>query len=258
MNANGENEKRPAMQGLTIWKVVLATLVALFFAGLLLPSVGGPRPVGRRSNCQSNVKNIILAIENYRVARQAFPQSVFFGENGTPRSWRVEILPQLEQQALRDKYRDDLPWNSPVNLELAKTHLPVFRCPSASPPLRTSECFMTNYVLITGPRTAFPDNKPASWRDIKDGSSNTIIMLEINESDIAWTEPRDLTIDEAIALFNRPEAVRRKHPTNHEGGRMVAFADGHVEFAKEDTPPDVLRALFTIDDGIAVTLEDAK
>ena len=79
--------------------------------------------------------------------------------------------------------------------------------------------------------------------------------MEINEGDIAWTEPRDLTIDEAIALFNRPESVRKKKPTNHKDGRVVAFADGHIDIAPEDTPPEVLRALFTIDDGQAVSLQ---
>ena len=106
----------------------------------------------------------------------------------------------------------------------------------------------------TGPGTVFSSDKRISGSDIKDGTHNTIMMIEIMDSDITWTEPRDLTIDEAIALFNRPESVRKKHPTNHHGGRMVAFADGHIDFAPEDTPPEVLQALFTIDGGEAVSL----
>jgi len=201
---------------------------------------------------------MILATLNHERITGSLPLPVSSSENGTPRSWRVEILPSLEHQALRNDYLDDQPWNSAANLKVAKARLPFFCCPSILRSYRKAEILKTSYVLITGPGTAFPGDVPFSSGDIPDGASNTIIMIEINDSDIVWTEPRDLTIDEAIALFNQPKEIRKKHPANHTGGRNVAYADGHIVSLPEDTPPETLRALFTIDDGVAVSLDDVK
>lgn len=258
MGTSEQVEKDDATRAVMSWRIVLAVPIVLFILGMLLPTVGGPRSASRQATCQSNLRNLILALLSYEQQHGHYPLAISKAENGPPRSWRIEILPHLEYQALRDGYDEDQPWSSPANLNIAGTHVPLFQCPSASASAGNSKYFTTNYVLITGPNTAFPDDKPISWSDITDGSSNTIIMLEINDSDIVWIEPRDLTIDEAIALFNRPESIRKKNPTSHKGGRMVAFADGHVDFAPENTPPEVLRALFTINDGIAVSLDSAR
>jgi len=258
MQENNNLDSPKGCSGGTLWSALFLGIVALMVIGSLLPTLSPPRSHIQRINCQSNLRNIVIATLNYEAINKSFPLPVSFSENGTARSWRVELLPQLEQQALRDEYHDDQPWNGPNNLKIAKTELPVLRCPAASQPSGDSETFKTSYVLITGPGTVFPGDMTVTFQDIQDGSSNTIIMLEINDSDIAWTEPRDLTIDEAIALFNRSDEIRNKHPTNHKGGRHVAFADGHIEFAPEDTPPETLRALFTIDDGIAVSLDDVR
>ena len=240
----------------------LRTILGLFFLflviGMCLPRLSTPRAHTEKSSCQSNMRNAVLAILNYEALNQAYPQAVSYDATGqVARSWRVEVLPQLDLRALRNTYKDDQPWNSPANTKVATTDIPIFRCPAAREQPESPVAFTTSYVLITGPGTAFPSDKRISSSDIKDGTSNTIIMVEIMDSDIAWTEPRDLTIDEAIALFNRPESVRKKHPTNHHGGRMVAFADGHIDFAPEDTPPEVLQALFTIDGGEAVSLDSS-
>lgn len=236
--------------------LVLFFLVAGFVVLLmLLPAVNGPRGAAPAANCQSNMRNIAIAILNYETTHERFPRAVRGGDDGTPpRSWRVEVLPQLEHQPTRDRYKDDLPWDAGTNHEIAKRQLPLFQCPSSGNRNDETDTFKTDYVLITGPRTVFPLDQHTTAADLKDGASSTIMMIEINNSDIAWTEPRDITLEDAIALFNRPASVRKKYPTNHRAGRMVAFADGHVDFVPEDTPPEVLRALFTIDDGKAVSL----
>lgn len=257
METNSENnEPFSTERTATIWSLVVLAIFLVFVSFTVLSAVSSVRSTPPLANCQSNMRNVALAILNYEAVNQHFPVAATRSEDGAPsKSWRVEILPQLELQYIRDRYDDSLPWDAPANLEVAKTQIPLFRCPAARQPSEKTELSTTNYVLITGPGTVFPDGKHSVASDIKDGFFNTIIMMEINDSDIAWSEPRDLTVDEAIALFNRPASVRKKHPTNHKSGRVVAFADGHIDFAPEDTPPEVLRALFHIDDGIAATLK---
>ena len=253
-----EKPDQPNGGGSGALKLLYIAIFAFLVVWMMLPTVGGPRSAGRSALCQSNMRNAVLAILNYEAVNKAYPQAVSYDATGqVARSWRVEVLPQLDLRALRNTYKDDQPWNSPANTKVATTDIPIFRCPAAREQPESPAAFTTSYALITGPGTVFPSDKRISGSDIKDGTSNTIMMIEIMDSDITWTEPRDLTIDEAIALFNRPESVRKKHPTNHQGGRMVAFADGHIDFAPEDTPPEVLRALFTIDDGIPVSLDSS-
>ncbi|MDA8563049.1 DUF1559 domain-containing protein [Mariniblastus sp.] len=251
---NSENPQPSSTGRNASWWIVFTIPIAFLVIAMLLLWLRTGTTLGL-ANCQSNVSNVGIAISNYETFNGFLPRAVFLSENNIPRSWRVEILPQLDQQALRDQYQDDQPWDSSANLRVGKAQRWPFRCPSDPNTVDESGISKTSYALITGPETAFPNDKRLTFRDIVDGASNTIILLEINDGDIGWTEPRDLTIDEAIALFNRPYAIRKKHPTNHRHGRVVAFADGHIDIAPENTPPEVLRALFTIDDGQEVSLD---
>lgn len=69
-------------------------------------------------------------------------------------------------------------------------HPDFYHCPSRS----RSDTTWTSYVLITGPGTAFPDDKCVSLDDIQDGTANTIIAVEIDKSQIHWLSPVDLDI----------------------------------------------------------------
>ena len=61
------------------------------------------------------MRNAVLATLNYEALNQAYPQAVSYDATGqVARSWRVEVLPQYSQQAVRDRYDDRLPWNDPV------------------------------------------------------------------------------------------------------------------------------------------------
>jgi len=76
-------------------------------------------------------------------------------------SWRVLILSMYDRVALAG-YDFDEPWNSPNNLKLdGSMFRRYFSCPNAPNHENTS---MTNYVVVTGPQTAFPRAKSASCR----------------------------------------------------------------------------------------------
>ena len=174
----------------------------------------------------------------------AYRPAYIADESGKPmHSWRVLVLPFIEQQALYERYDFDEPWDSPANLALAQTVIPAFRCPSdavASGP-------ETNYVMIVGPGTLYDGEESTSMRNIKDGTSNTIMFVEVVGSGINWLEPRDLDIEQLSFQINAPggQGIQSSHP----GGANVAFCDGSVRFLSETIDPQTLQNLITIDDG---------
>jgi hypothetical protein len=120
--------------------VVLAIVGACFFGlfvcggvllALLLPAVQAAREAARRTQCSNNLKQIALAFHNYHDTYKTFPPAYIPDENGRPmHSWRVLILPFLEQQALYNMYNFDEPWDSPANAMVTSTAIPVFQCAS--------------------------------------------------------------------------------------------------------------------------------
>ena len=160
-------------------------------------------------------------------------------------SWRVLILPYLEQQDLYDRYLMDEPWDGPNNSRLHDEIVSCYRCPSSS-----SDENCTDYVLITGEGTAFEDNQTNSYGDIGDGSSNTIAVTEIAESNIHWMQPQDIPKDEFLGLGNT------KVPTNHIGLRNVALFDGSTHSLRIDAYTEELKKLVLINDGEMVYVSD--
>ncbi|MEZ6114117.1 MAG: DUF1559 domain-containing protein [Pirellulaceae bacterium] len=83
---------------------------------MLLPAVQTAREAARRSQCSSNLKQIELALHNYHDTFKSFPPAYIADANGRPmHSWRVLILPFMEQRELYDQCRFDEPWDGPNN-----------------------------------------------------------------------------------------------------------------------------------------------
>ena len=98
-----------------------AGICILLLIALLLPAVRtGPRASCRMS-CSNNLKQIALAMHNYHDVHGCFPPAYTTDENGRPmHSWRIFLLPYIEQQHLYDQYDFDQPWDSPHNMEVAR------------------------------------------------------------------------------------------------------------------------------------------
>lgn len=214
-------------------------------AAFMLPAVQSAREAARRSQCTNNLKQIALAMHNYHDVHKRFPAASTEDEDGNPmRSWRVALLPYLEGGFTYDQYNFDEPWDSPSNSMLEGARPMLLTCPS-TPPAGQSE---TNYVMICGPGTVGGEpNEFVSMADIKDGTSNTILAIEVAGAGISWLEPRDMTVDEAVTYITNPAATGQVHV--HPGGVNVAMADGSVHFISSTIDPQMLRNMLTRDDG---------
>jgi hypothetical protein len=202
----------PIVIGVIVAAVLGLCLLCLLPA-LLLPAVQAAREAARRTACQNNLKQIALAMHNYEAQYGVFPPAYVADEEGKPmHSWRVLLLPYLEQEALYGQYNFDEPWNGPNNSLLAATIVPVYACPS-QPGTSTN----TNYVVVVGQNTMFRGDQPARLQDIVDGTANTVMVIDAANTGINWLEPRDLDMNSVLAAIG-------PHPSVVQ----VVMADGSV------------------------------
>jgi prepilin-type processing-associated H-X9-DG protein len=226
------------------WVLVIVGSVLLLLCcsgipiALLLPAVHATREAARRTTCTNNLKQIGLALHNYHASFGSFPPAYIPDADGRPLvSWRVLILPFLEEQELYDEYKLDEPWDSPHNLALAHRMPPYFACPSDPDAMGQ----YTSYVANAGPNRMFQAPEPIQLRDITDGMSNTIAVMEAADSKIVWTEPRDTS--DQIEYASDPT-----NGSTHPGGSNALYADGSVQFLSNDMDTAVLDQLLIIND----------
>ena len=139
---------------------------------LLLPAVQAAREAARRAQCVNNLKQIGLALHNYHAANDDFPGRPITDKDGKPLlSWRVAILPYIEQEALYNQFKLDEPWDSPHNKALIAADAHDLRLPE--PP--AAEPGMTNYRVFVGRGAPCSTTRRARGsQDVTDGTSNTI------------------------------------------------------------------------------------
>ena len=234
------------------WQYVVAAFIMVMLASLLLPAYP-PRIYTRVGGCMSNLKQIGVALHNYHNRYGSFPPAYIADEDGKPmHSWRVLLLPYMEEGFLYEKYRFDEPWDGPNNRTLHDYYAPYnipcnYSCPA------NTNTNVTSYVAVVGPGTAWPDDKSTKLGDFADGASNTIMIVEMANSGIHWMEPRDLHVLKMHPWINAKSS--QAISSNHPGGACVLFADGSVYFLPTGFLPK-LNALLTIDGGEEVSPED--
>src|SRR5262249_42952585 len=117
------NAKRPSARlraRANRWYLVSASLASLVLCCMFCVCTCEPGTVARRSQCKNNLKQIGLAMFNYHDAYGCFPPAYIADADGRPmHSWRVLLLPFLDEAARYRKYRFDEPWDGPNNSELA-------------------------------------------------------------------------------------------------------------------------------------------
>ncbi len=207
---------------------------------LLLPAVQAAREAARQSQSTNNLKYIGLAMMTYADAHKHFPGRARFKDGKPLLSWRVEILPYLDQKVLYDQFHLDEPWDSEHNRTLVE-HMPaVFQNPSLSAEaIREGK---TNYLAPTGAGTMFKWDSGASFGSFRDGTSNTIMVVEADEDRaVVWTQPDDLEIDPEKPL----EGLGHLRPN----GFLTVFADGHARLIQRSIDLRVLANLFNPLDG---------
>ncbi len=183
----------------------------------------------------NNLRQIGLGFHNFHSVFDQFPGStnvlgagpVEDGKEIQPFSWRVAILPYIDQNELFESYRFSEPWNSVHNLSLLGKMPEIYRSPRA--PADQSKGH-TNYLGITTKGALMENENGRKMSDITDGSVNTILVVESKKT-VLWTSPEDLS---EYPEFFSPA--------------IYVMADGSVP-SNENPDPDQIKKMITIDGG---------
>jgi hypothetical protein len=171
--------------------IVAASGIAAASAGLLIPAVQMVRSTAARAETQNNLKQIALACLNYESAYGYFPHDTTDKDGKPLLSWRVAILPFLEQGNLYNQFKFDEPWDSENNKKWSQVAIKTYMSPNSEPPTPPG---MTQYKGFAGPGAMFEPGKKIKILDITDGTSNTILVVEAGEP-IPWAKPEDIPYD---------------------------------------------------------------
>lgn len=153
----------------------------------------------------NNLKQIGIAFHKYHDAIGQFPDSITDKKGKALLSWRVALLPHLEQDKLYKEFRLDEPWDSAHNVRLLQKMPDVYRSPRVS----LSGKGNTVYQVFRGPDAVFGTGRPARISGIFDGASNTILAVEVTEA-LPWTRPADVAFDRKKALPDFGKAYGKK------------------------------------------------
>ncbi len=150
-------------------------------------------PMTPRNRNRNRVKYIGLAFHNYHIVYNAFPR---YNGDANPNpdnaklglSWRVHLLPFMDQSALYREFNLNEPWDSETNKILVEKMPDVFKTPGVE------ESGLTSIHVFIGEDAPFGDDKkPLRIRDITDGTSSTLLAVQAGpDTAEVWTKPGGL------------------------------------------------------------------
>lgn len=193
-------------------------------------ALGRVKMAAKRFLSSNNLKQIGLALLNYESAYRKYPKAAITDKTGQPLlSWRVAILPFIDQEELYKQFKLDEPWDSNHNKKL------LAKMPKQFGEMGTE----TAYRAFTGKGTMFEQAGGVEISSIRDGTSNTALVIETPDM-VSWTKPDEVPYDPSKPLPKFGEKP-------FQGGFHVLFADGSVRFLSSKTSDETIRGIITRD-----------
>jgi hypothetical protein len=232
---------------------MIECILAIFVTALLIIVVMPENPhTGQvpspRTASANNLYQIGIAMRNFVDDYGVFPPAAVYDEESKPLySWRVLLLPYLEEGDLYSQFKLKDPWDSPNNWPLLAKMPQVYKAPTKS---QAREPYVTYYQVFTGGGSMFqtnPQTRFLSISDISDGPSKTLLVVEAADP-VPWTKPEDLPYS--------PKQPLPKLGGLFSDGFNVLTADGRVHRFPKDLDEKTIRGAITWNGGEAVNLPD--
>ena len=275
-----------ARRGFTLIELLVVIAIIGVLVGLLLPAVQQAREAARRTSCVNNMKQLGLAIHNYKDANKVLPAGwtkpadLTNFSSGNYWGWGAFILPFTEDSALYDQIDFDRQWSNTGSSSIPATPLAGRCCPSDTMGLlntKENNSGKSNYIgsfgnkpintanfTTTANRGVFTENSALRFRDITDGTSKTIMLGErVGDSSLGglWVGVRAMPGRVYTAVGRGPDSAGNVINTvngtnnwtlsqsNHPGGANVALVDGSVAFLNNSINVTAYQFMIEIADG---------
>ena len=261
---------RGRRRALTLVEMLCAVAIVIILVSLALPTILYVRESSRRSACQSNLRQIGLAVLQYESVHGALPPGRD-AAGGRDHSWVTLILPQIELSNIYERYDFTQRWDDTTasqNRALSETKLPLFMCPSTIHNVLGASDYGGNYgsslsglskgfgvglawdsgvlLALHTPSKTEPRTATIGSGHIVDGATQTFLVLEDSGR----------TAEQGGQWANGQQCFAHEYPTineyrqqgifsDHSQGANVLSMDGHVSFLSVDSDPYVIGALAT-------------
>jgi hypothetical protein len=231
--------------------VVVFLITRVAEAGLR-PAVERVREASARVETHNNLKEVALGVMNYADRNNRFPPAAITEPNRPNGrrllSWRVAILPYMQQDELYRRFKLDEPWDSPANRPLIQEMPRAFQSPGDPQPGRTHFRVFVGGRNFDRPRALFEWDLQRSVgpAGVPDGLTNTLMVVEAADA-VEWTKPDDFDYDpdRPLPRLGLPGQTRFN----------AAFADGSTRVLSVNMPETNLRNLITRNDGFVVNFD---
>jgi type II secretory pathway pseudopilin PulG len=238
---NPDDKLGPLKNGFRFSLIHFLTITAIvgIIGMFLLPAAQRARFVSRLTHSRNNLKQIGLALSSYHDEYGSLPPAYTVDANGKPlHSWRTLILPQLGELALYQRIDLSKAWDDPANTAAFRDWPMVYRCP-----WRGSAANQTTYVAVVEPSSAFPRDQVRTFKEIKDGLSNTLLVIEVpSDKSVPWMSPLDATEQQFLQLGSKaaPTDSERLH---------VLMGDLSIQILGSQVTATTRHAFITVDGG---------
>ena len=282
----GENQRQ--RQAFTLIELLVVIAIIGVLVGLLLPAVQQAREAARRTSCVNNMKQLGLAIHNYKDVNKVLPAGwtkpadLTNFPNRNYWGWGAFILPFTEDSALYDQIDFGREWSNTGSSSIPATPLAGRCCPSDTMGLLNSKennSGKSNYLgsygnkgintanfTTTANRGVFTENSALRFRDITDGTSKSILLGErvgdrSGTNAGLWAGARSMDTKPYTVVGRGPDSATNVVNTvngsngwalsvsNHPGGCNVAMVDGSVAFLNSSINVTAYQYMIQINDG---------
>ncbi|NOZ39014.1 MAG: DUF1559 domain-containing protein [Planctomycetes bacterium] len=278
----GKRPRNSQRRGFTLVELLVVIAIIGVLVGLLLPAVQAAREAARRTQCQSNLRQIGIGLAGHEATYRIFPvgcvECKFIPGNpanapsapwniafGLRRytSWNLRLLPFIEQQPVWQLYDDTKPFDHADNREAISTAIPTFLCPSA--PRESKDDAFTDYCGMYGVGGKGRDRDevdsphwlndaslgvmlyevPTRASEIPDGLAHTVLVAERagSEQQSQWADGHNCFDQNQNTGINQFDD--NEIYSKHPGMAGVVYCDGHVQFLNASIEQSVLLAVLT-------------